>query len=152
MIPSSAPQPSAPPKLDPGSDAPGEPARSAATWLPIRLALLVVGTVSLGIGLVGIFVPVLPTTPFLLLAAACYARASTRLYGWLTSRPGIGPVILEWRGSGSLPPGVRNRALAFVALAFGLSIVLVGDPLLRLALAAAGLVLAVFLYRIPTRG
>jgi len=97
-------------------------------------------------------VPVLPTTPFLLLAAACYARASTRLYGWLTSRPAIGPVIVEWRGSGSLPPGVRNRAMALVALAFGVSIVLVGDPLLRLALATAGLVVAVFLYRIPTRG
>jgi hypothetical protein len=151
MTPSSDTQPSEPPDLDLRSDTPVELGGPTARWLPIRLVLMVIGTVSLGIGVVGIFVPVLPTTPFLLLAAACYARASTRLYGWLISRPALGPVIIEWRRSRSLSPGVRKRAMVLVALAFGMSIVLVGDPLLRLALAAAGLVVAAFLYRIPTR-
>lgn len=151
MAPPSHQQPSESPNLDLRSDTPGEPAHPTARWLPIRLVLLAIGTVSLGIGVIGIFVPVLPTTPFLLLAAACYARASTRLYGWLTSRPAVGPVIVEWRGSGSLPPGVRTRAMVLVALAFGMSIVLAGDPTLRLALAAVGLAVAVFLFRIPTR-
>jgi uncharacterized membrane protein YbaN (DUF454 family) len=119
--------------------------------LPLRVVLVIVGTISLGAGVVGIFLPVLPTTPFLLLAAACYARASTRLYGWLLGQPAFGPIIVEWRRSRSLPPGVRIRALLLVALTFGVSIALVGDLLLRAGLVATALILAAFLYRIPTR-
>jgi uncharacterized membrane protein YbaN (DUF454 family) len=107
--------------------------------------------VSLVIGVLGIVVPVLPTTPFLLLAAACYARASGRLYAWLIGQPSLGPIITEWRRSRSLPPGVRVRALALVALSFGVSIVVADGLLLRGGLAATGLIVGVLLYRIPTR-
>jgi hypothetical protein len=137
---------------------PGDPATApvdlptpARASLPLRAILMTVGTVSLVIGVLGIVVPVLPTTPFLLLAAACYARASDRLYAWLIGRPSLGPIITGWRSSGSLPPGVRARALAVVALSFGVSIILVDGLLLRGALAVTGLVVGVFLYRIPTR-
>jgi uncharacterized membrane protein YbaN (DUF454 family) len=118
---------------------------------PIRAILVLVGTVALTLGVVGLFVPVLPTTPFLLLAAACYARASTRLYEWILGQPSVGPIITEWRGSRSLPPGVKTRALALVALTFGVSIVLVDAPLIRVSLAVFGIVLAVFLVRIPSK-
>lgn len=131
-------------------EAPVEPARQPASLLPVRAILIVVGTVSLGLGIVGIFLPVVPTTPFVLLAAACYARASTRLYGWLLGQPTLGPIITEWRRSRSMAPGVRRRALVLVALTFGVSIVLVDSLALRLALAAVGLIVVSFLYRIPT--
>ena len=117
---------------------------------PVRAILVLVGTVASGLGVVGVFVPVLPTTPFLLLAAACYARASSRLYEWLLGQPSVGPVITDWRRSRSLPPGVKTRALVLVLLTFSVSIVLVDVLLLRLSLAVFGLVLAVFLYRIPS--
>jgi uncharacterized membrane protein YbaN (DUF454 family) len=117
---------------------------------PVRAILVFVGTIALGLGIVGVFVPVLPTTPFLLLAAACYARASTRLYEWLVGQPSFGPIITEWRRSRSLPPGVKTRALVLVALTFGVSIVLVDALLLRVSLAVFGVLLAAFLYRIPT--
>ncbi len=147
-----APTPTlAPAAPAPAPAAPVEPARSAATPLPMRAILVTVGTLSLGIGVVGIVVPVLPTTPFLLLAAACYARASDRLYAWLIGQPSLGPIIAEWRRSRSLPPGVRVRALLLVALSFGVSIILAGDLLLRGALLVTGVIVGVFLYRIPTR-
>ena len=96
-------------------------------------------------------VPLLPTTPFLLVTAACYARASNRLYAWLIGRRALGPIITEWRTSRSLPRGARSRALAMVALSFGASIVLVDVLVIKAALAVAALAVGVLLYRIPTR-
>ena len=57
--------------------------------------LIVVGTLSLVLGIVGVFVPLLPTTPFLLLAAACYARGSERLYRWLVGHRYLGQYIRD---------------------------------------------------------
>jgi len=121
----------------------------SATAPLFRAVLLLVGTAALVLGVIGVFLPVLPTTPFLLVTAACYARASTRLYEWLVGQPALGPIITEWRRSRSLPPGVKMRALLVVAITFGVSIVLVDSPLLQLGLVATGVILTVFLYRIP---
>ena len=62
-----------------------------------RLALVTVGILSVGLALVGIFVPVLPTTPFLLLAAACFMRSSGRLYNWLIHHKWFGEYIRHYR-------------------------------------------------------
>lgn len=132
---------------------PGEPeaAPDPSTISPIwRAVLLVVGTASLVLGVIGVFLPVLPTTPFLLVTAACYARASTRLYTWLLGQRSLGPIIVEWRRSRSFPPGVKTRALVAVVVTFGVSVVLIDSLVLRLALVAVAAVLLTFLYRIPT--
>ena len=63
-------------------------------WL--RILLVIAGTFFVGLGIVGIFVPVLPTTPFLLLAAACYARGSQRFYGWLLNNKWFGSYIRNY--------------------------------------------------------
>lgn len=134
--------------------APGTPAVAAGATARSRLVratCVVIGTVALGFGIAGLVLPVLPTTPFLLLAAACYARASERLYTWLLGQPALGPIVTEWRRSRSLPPGVKSRALVAMAATFSVSILIVDEVLLRGALAATGVVLAVFLGRIPTR-
>jgi len=115
----------------------------------VRAAAAVVGTIALVVGAVGLVVPLLPTTPFLLLAAACYARASTRLYGWLLGQPALGPIVTTWRRSRSLPPGVKARAVAVVGLTFAVSIALVDQALARAGLVALGVVLAAVLLRIP---
>lgn len=119
------------------------------TSRPVRALLIVVGTLALGIGVVGIVVPVLPTTPFLLVAAACYARSSDRLYAWLLGQPSLGRIVSEWRRSRSLPAGVKPRALVVVVVTFAASILLVDSLAMRLALVAVALVLAWFLWRIP---
>ena len=137
---------------DVGADVPQQPrAGASSTSLPIRTVLVAVGSTSLALGVVGIVVPILPTTPFLLLAAACYARASDRMYAWLLGQPALGPIIGEWRATRSLPPGVKVRAVVVVAISFGASIVLVDSIPIRIGLALFAAVLIAFLLRIPTR-
>jgi uncharacterized membrane protein YbaN (DUF454 family) len=115
----------------------------------VRAFLIVVGTTALIIGVIGIVVPVLPTTPFLLLAAACYARSSARLYAWLLGQPSLGRIVAEWRRSRALPPGVKPRALLLVAVTFAVSIAIVDVLALRVVLAALGLTVVYVLWRIP---
>jgi uncharacterized membrane protein YbaN (DUF454 family) len=116
----------------------------------VRIVFAVIGTVALAIGVLGIVLPILPTTPFLLLAAACYARASARLYGWLLGQSALGPIITRWRESGSLARGVKVRAIVIVVVTFAVSIILVDGLLVRAFLVVTAAVLAVSLARLPT--
>lgn len=116
---------------------------------PVLRALLVVaGTVALGLGVLGAFLPVLPTTPFLLLSAACYARSSERFYQWLL-RSRFGPAIRAWREHRAVPRRVKRLALVVVVLTFSLSIAVVPVLWGRVAMAALGVALLVFLARLP---
>lgn len=116
----------------------------------MRVVFAVIGTVALAIGILGIVLPILPTTPFLLLAAACYARASTRLYGWLLGQSALGPIIARWRESGSMAPGVKTRAIVIVVVTFSVSVFLVDGLLARALLVATATIVIFFLARIPT--
>ena len=69
----------------------------------IRILFFTVGTISLLLGSVGIFIPILPTTPFLLLSAACYLRSSTRMHRWLVSNKVFGEYISNYREGKGLP-------------------------------------------------
>ena len=110
-----------------------------------------VGTAALVLGVIGIFLPVLPTTPFLLVTAACYARASTRLYEWLLGQPSLGPIISRVAPLPVAAAGRQDPRAGVVAITFALSI----DrwsmrPWRRVVLVITGVILATFLYRIPT--
>lgn len=95
-----------PPTVAPGS--------TLTRWLLMALAL-----VSLVLGLIGLFLPVLPTVPFVLLSAWAAARSSPRLLAWLEAHPAFGPMIIEWRRGGV----VRRRAKWLATLAMSASAV-----------------------------
>lgn len=118
----------------------------------VRVVLVLLGTAFVALGIAGIFLPVLPTTPFLLLAAACYARASRRFYNALLNNRWFGPAILEWQRHRSIRYRTKLWAIATMALTLSISIVFfVGDARLQVALACMGVALAVYMYRIPSR-
>ena len=118
----------------------------------VRLLFVALGTLFVLLGVAGAFLPVLPTTPFMLLAAGCYARASTRFYNWLLNNPAFGPAIIEWRRHRSLPWRVKLTAIALMVATMGISIIFfVPWPELQAALALFGLLLATHMYRIPSR-
>lgn len=118
----------------------------------VRAFFLAAGTVALVLGLIGIFLPLLPTTPFVLLAAACYARGSRRFYDWLLSQRTFGPIIHEWERHRSIPYKTKITAVALMSLTLGTSIVFFVEPLwLKGLLAVMGVGLAIWLYRMPSR-
>ena len=114
-----------------------------------RLLWLATGLLTLALGIAGVFLPLLPTTPFLLLAAFCFAKSSDRLHRWLVGHPRLGPPIAAWRDHGAISR--RAKVLAGVALAATFAISLALDLPLW-ALAAQGVVLAaaaLFLFTRP---
>ena len=76
---------------------PGPPDPVAATPRLMRGVYLALGIGFVALGFIGAFLPVLPTTPFLVLAAACFARSSPRLENWLLQHPQFGPLLRNWR-------------------------------------------------------
>ena len=118
----------------------------------MRLVFAGVGTLCVGIGLIGAVLPVLPTTPFMLLAAACYVRASPRFYNWLLNTRAFGPLIREWRLYRSIPWRTKLTAIALMAVTLSTSIVFfVKQPYAQGATSLFGVALAAWLYRIPSR-
>jgi uncharacterized protein len=110
--------------------------RRPSSRLP-RWLLIAVGVLAVALGTVGIVVPILPTTPFLLLAAACFVRSSDRLYRWLTTHPLFGKFIRDYREHRAIPLRVKVPVLLLLWLTIGISIVWVAEALwLRLLLGA----------------
>lgn len=125
--------------------------RRADALLP-RLVFAGLGAAFLALGVAGIFLPLLPTTPFLLLSAACFARASRRLHHWLLNHNVLGPVVLEWREHRAIPWRAKRAGLLLMAASMTASIVFfLSDWRARLALAVFGVVLGMILWRIPSR-
>ncbi len=88
----------------------------------VRTLWLTLGLLFLALGILGVVLPVLPTTPFLLVSAAAFARSSPRLHGWLVNHPTFGPPIRNWEDNGAISLGAKRLAIGTMAVAFGLSL------------------------------
>jgi uncharacterized membrane protein YbaN (DUF454 family) len=76
--------------------------------------LIIIGIISVGLGILGMFLPVLPTTPFLLLAAACFARSSKRFYHWLLNNKWFGSYIKNYREGKGIPIRIKILSMGFM--------------------------------------
>ncbi len=88
----------------------------------LRLVWIGGGITALAIGVLGIFLPLLPTTPFLLLAAFCFSRGSRRLHNWLLNHKLLGPPIRDWNRWGAIAPGAKAGAMIALIAIIALSL------------------------------
>lgn len=91
-----------------------------------RHLYLIAGFVSIGLGAIGAFLPLLPTVPFMILAAFCFARSSPRLETKLLDHPVFGPHIRRWRDRGAISR--RGKQAALAAFAFSIVLALIFSP------------------------
>lgn len=106
------------------------------------------GWVAFGLGVIGAALPLLPTVPFMLLAAFCFARGSERFHRWLVDHPKFGPPIQDWREHGAISPRAKIMAIAAISATLALSLIVGVKPLI---LAIQAVVMSCVLIFIMTR-
>lgn len=114
-----------------------------------RYILLILGWLAMVLATLGAVLPLLPTTPFLLLAAWCFARSSPRFHHWLLYRSVFGRYLRHWQQHRAMPPGAKSRAIIFILLTFAFSLWMVKILWVRLMLLAILCCLLVFMARLP---
>lgn len=129
------------------------PPQSAATAAQVvRWCLLAVGVLCTGLAVLGIFLPLLPTVPFLLLAAACFARSSERLHRWLLDHRHLGPMVRGYLDGSGIPRRAKATAIVLVWVTVPSSAILVVPlPWVRALLFGIALAVTLYLLRLPTR-
>jgi uncharacterized membrane protein YbaN (DUF454 family) len=90
--------------------------------VPTRVLWLAVGFLATGCGIAGVVLPLVPTTPFLLLAAFAFARSSPRLHDWLVNHPRFGPPIADWQAHGAISRRTKLVAAAVMIATLALSV------------------------------
>jgi uncharacterized membrane protein YbaN (DUF454 family) len=113
-----------------------------------RLLFAMAGVLFVAVGTIGVILPLLPTTPFLLLAAYCFARSSPKLHNWLLNHRSFGPLISNWDQYGSIDRRSKCIAMIVILMTLGISVAL-GVP--WWALASQIVVLAIVSTFILTR-
>lgn len=119
----------------------------------VRWAWFGLGWVCVAVGTIGIVVPGLPTTVFFVGAAACFSRSSPRFEQWVLTRPGIGPMVRDYRAGLGMPKRAKVMAVTMIAVVCSLSAFVAIDRWVvrGIVLAVGAIGIAWILWRIPTR-
>lgn len=115
-----------------------------------KYLLISIGSISLGLGIFGIVIPVLPTTPFLLLSSICFIRSSERLYNWLISHRIFGSYIYNYMTYRAVKKSAKIGALIFLWLSLITSILLVWNLHVTILLLAVGIGVSIHLLSLKT--
>jgi len=117
----------------------------------VRYIVMGLGWASVILGFIGIFLPVLPTTPFLLLAAACFVRTSPRFYQWLVEHPRLGRYLVYYLDGKGMPVKAKVYTLLLMwTMLLLTAFVLVDRPMLHYLLPAIGVGVTIYILRLPT--
>lgn len=118
----------------------------------IRYSLTSIGLASTALAVVGIFVPLLPTVPLLLLAAACFARSSERFHNWLLGHPSLGPMIRDYMDGQGVPLRAKIVSISMIWISISISaLFLIPIFWVKIFLIAVGLCVTIYLLRLPMR-
>ena len=116
----------------------------------LRYCLLTIGWLSVALGGLGIFLPLLPTTPFLLLAAACFMRSSKRFYLWLVEHPRLGPWIRDYLAGEGIPRKAKIYAISLMWVSIGISCALVPLIWARLFMLTSAVLVSLYILKQKT--
>lgn len=117
----------------------------------IKIILIIVGTISLILGTIGIALPVLPTTPFILLAAACFIRSSSKVYNWLIRNRLLGKIIENYTNKNGITLATKIYALSVLWISIIVTVLLFTDKLLvRVVILTAAFCVTVYLLNFKT--
>ncbi len=116
----------------------------------LRVLLVSLGVTATVLGVLGIFLPVVPTVPLLLLAAACFARSSETFYRWLMEHPRLGLIVRSYRSGEGIPLRAKATAIAMLWVTIPISAWFAGRGWVRLLLFTLAATITVYLLRLPT--
>jgi len=116
----------------------------------LRWTLICCGWCCIAAGVVGIFLPLLPTVPFLLLAAACFARSSVSFHSWLLEHSHLGPLVRDYLVSGGIPLRAKRVAIGMVWVSFPVSVLLFAQAVwLKMILLSIAAGITLYLIQLP---
>lgn len=116
----------------------------------LRMLLIFVGWLSVILGVIGIFLPILPTTPFLLLAAACFVRTSPKFYQWLVGHPKLGKYLVYYLEGKGIPLKAKVYTIALLTISMSTTAYLVPVTAVRILLPLVGALVVLYIVRQPT--
>lgn len=119
-----------------------------------RVLLIIIGSVSLVIGSIGIVLPVLPTTPFLLLSLACFIRSSNKLYMFILNNKYLAPHVKDYMEGNGIPKKAKIRAILLIWITIGFSTIFtINKTILRLILLTIASIVSLYIWtrQIPDR-
>jgi len=128
-----------------------EPADGRVSGKMMRGIYVIVGTIALVIGAIGLFLPVIPTTPLVILAAACYYRGSERLHTWILRSRWFGETIKNYQAGRGLTRDTKVRAIFLMWTTIIISAwFFVSNHFVRVAMIGVAIGVTVYLVRLPT--
>ena len=111
---------------------------------------LLVGTITLVVGIIGVFIPVLPTTPFLLLSSFCYLRSSAKMYRWLMGHKVLGPYISCYMIYKGITRKNKVVSLVFLWTTLTISMVFIGKDIVTWVLLVVGILVSIHILMLRT--